>query len=183
MKSISVTDLKLIPELSHLRMIDFINPENDALLAPYLRMLGFDLDYPIEYVPSQHRNLQGDVVIAYRIIGDVECNDEFLSGPFATSEDRMIVRGYQDIGLADDMAKQLTSGRDYGGDEGQSEKGFPPELTMDNESVVTDQIHVLRELLLTVRGNPFKQDGSRRTMAEHGLVETPEKVRRKPVKK
>jgi len=182
MKSISVTDLKLIPELSHLRMIDFINPANDMLIAPYLKMLGFDLDYPIEYVPSQHRNLQGDVVIAYRIVGDVECNDSFLSGPFATAEDRMMSRGYQDISLANDMAKHLTSGRDYG-EEGHSEKGFPPELVMENEQVVLDQIQVLKELLIAVRGNPFKQDGSRKTIYEHGIEEPPEKVRKKPVKK
>lgn len=168
MKSISVTDLKVVPELAHLRLIDFINPENDKLIAPYLKALGFDLDFPIEWIPSQHRNMQGKVVIAFRIVGDTECNDKFLSSPFATSEDRMIARGYQDLGLAHDMAKQMTTGRDYGGDgEGQSEKGFPPELTMDNEDVVKMQIQTLKDLLVIVRGDPFNEDGSRKTIYDY----------------
>lgn len=167
MKSYSVTDLQLIPDLSHLRMIDFINPENDKLIAPYLKMLGYDLDYPIEWVPSQHRNMQGKVVIAYRIVGETECNESFLSGPFATSEDRMIARGYQDLTLANDMAKQMTTGRDYGGDEGQSEKGFPPELVMENEGVVAMQIQTLKDLLVMVRGDQYNPDGGRKTIYDY----------------
>lgn len=169
MKSISVTDLMggIVPELAHLRMIDFINPTNDKLIAPFLKVLGFDLDFPIEYIPSQHRNMQGKVVVAYRIIGEVECNEAFLSSAFATSEDRMIVRGYSDLGLANDMAKQMTSGRDYGGEEGQSEKGFPPELTMENEHLIRMQVEVLKDLLLQVRGDPYNPDGSRKTIYDY----------------
>jgi hypothetical protein len=89
MKTISVTDLKRIPELSHLRMIDFINPQNDLLVAPFLKVLGFDLDYPIEYMARQHRNLAGEVVIAYMVCGEVECNERFLRSAFATAEDRI----------------------------------------------------------------------------------------------
>jgi len=175
MKSISVTDLQLIDELSHLRMIEFIDPKNDKLIAPYLKMLGLDLDYPIEYVPSQHRNMQGDVVIAYRIVGEVEINDSFLSGPFATAEDRMIAQGYQDLSLANDMAKQLTTGRNYGeDDEGLSEKGFPPELTMDNETMVAMQIEILKDLLLAVRGDPFNPDGTRKTIYDYHIGWTPD---------
>lgn len=184
MKSISVTDLQLIPELSHLRMIDFIDPKYDTLIAPFLRKLGFDLDFPIEYAPSQHRNLQGKVVIAFRIIGEVECNNAFLTSEWATAEDRIIARGYRDLTIAGDMAKQLTVGRDYGhDDQGQGEKGFPPELTNENEKEIKTQINVLEGLLMIVRGNPFRQDGSRATLAEYGVAEVPEKTRRKSVKK
>lgn len=184
MKSISVTDLQLIPELSHLRMLDFIDPKYDSLISPFLKILGFDLDYPIEFAASQHRNLQGQKVIAYRIIGEVECNDAFLSSAFATTEDRIIARGYNDLGLSNDMASQLTVGRDYGGDDtGQSEKGFPPELTNEDEDEITLQVQLLTDLLRIVRGNPFKQDGSRATLAEYGMEETPEKTRKKSVRK
>lgn len=184
MKSISVTDLQLFPELSHLRMLDFIDPKYDALISPFLKIVGFDLDYPVEFIASQHRNLQGKKVIAYRIVGEVECNDSFLSSGFATTEDKIIARGYNDLGLSNDMASQLTVGRDYGGDDlGQSEKGFPPELTNEDEAEITMQIQLLTDLLTIVRGNPFKQDGSRKTLAEYGLEETPEKARKKGVRK
>ncbi len=183
MKSISVTDLKLIPELAHLRMIDFIDPKYDDLIAPYLKIIGFDLDYPIEYAASQHRNLQGKVVIAYRIMGEVEINDSFLSSGFATMEDRMIANGYRDISLSNQMANQMTVGRDYGNDEGVSEKGFPPELTNTDEESIRIQIQILNDLLVFNRGSPFKLDGSRATLSEYGTTETPEKARRKAVRK
>lgn len=180
MKNISVTDLMLVPELSHLRMIDFINPDNDALLAPYLKVLGFDLDYPIQFIPCQHRNMQGKVVIAYLIAGEVECNAAFLSGPFATMEDRLIAAGYRDLSLADTLAGSMTLGRDYNGD-GRQEV-FDPALADPQEAAILEQIKVLDDLLVAVRGNPFKNDGNRKTLDEQHTVEPPEKRRRKSVK-
>jgi hypothetical protein len=179
MKTISVTDLMLIPELSHLRMLDFINPANDGLIAPYLKILGFDLDYPIEYLPCQHRNMQGKVVIAFLISGEVECNASFLESQWATMEDRIVVNGYRDLGFATDLATALTSSRDY--DNGVVE-GFPPDLSNPDEDVILMQIKVLADVLLATRGSPFKQDGSRATLAEFGVVEAPEKRRKKASK-
>lgn len=162
MKTISVTDLKLIPELSHLRMIDFIDPKNDALIAPYLEELGFDLDYPIEYMARQHRNLQGKVVIAYMIAGEISCNEKFLKSAFATAEDRIIAAGYRDLSLAKDMARGMHTSRDI---EGEVE-GFSPDQANPDEDDILMQIKVLDDLLLDVRGDPYKEDGSRKTLGE-----------------
>lgn len=177
MKNISCTDLQLIPELAHLRMLDFIDPANDALIAPFLKVLGFDLDYPITYIPCQHRNMQGKVVIAYVIAGEVECNAAFLNSPWATMEDRIIVTGYRDVGLASEIANGQTKSRSYEG-EGQIQEGFSPELTNPDEANILMQIKVLADLLLSVRGDPFKQDGSRKALDEHGIVETEQKRER-----
>lgn len=177
MKNISVTDLMLIPELSHLRMLDFIDPKNDALIAPFLKVLGFDLDYPITYIPCQHRNMQGQVVIAYVITGEVECNAAFLNSPWATTEDRIIVAGYKDVGLAADLANAQTKSRNYDGD-GQPTEGFPPDLSNPDEADILMQIKVLADLLLQVRGDPFKQDGSRKSMDEQDIVEVEQKRER-----
>lgn len=178
MKTFSVTDLQLFPELAHLRMLDFIDPKHTDVIAPFLKLVGFDLDYPIQFVPCQHRNLQQKIVIAYMVVGEVECNESFLSSPWATTEDRIIAAGYKDLGKADDMARALTSGRDY--DSGVVE-GFPPDLANPDEGEILMQIKVLADLLLSVRGSPFKQDGSRFTLAEHGVAEAPEKRRKKVV--
>ncbi len=176
-KNISVTDLKLIPELSHLRMLDFIDPANTELISPFLKVLGFDLDYPIQFIPCQHRNMQGKVVIAYIITGEVEINASFQDSVWCTPEDRLIAAGYKDLTLAQDLAHSLTKGRDYGTD-GTGE-GFPPDQSNPDEDDILMQIKVLEDLLLLVRGSPFKQDGSRRTLDEHGLKEAPEKRRKK----
>jgi hypothetical protein len=179
MKTISVTDLKRIPELSHLRMIDFIDPRNDRLVAPYLKVLGFDLDYPIEYMARQHRNLAGEVVIAYMIAGEVECNERFLSGPFATAEDRIIAAGYKDLGLAKQMSSALSTSRNY--DAGVVE-GFSPELTNPDEAAILEQLQVLDNLLEQVRPNRYKEDGSLKTIVEYHTPE-PEVVPKKERKK
>lgn len=179
MKTYSVTDLQLIPELSHLRMIDFINPVHTALISPFLRVLGYDLDFPITFVPSQHRNMQGKVVIAYMVVGDVECNASFLGSVWATTEDRVVAAGYKDLGAAETIASAMTQSREY--DSGAVE-GFPPDMSNPDEASITMQIKVLADLLLAVRGNPFKNDGSRRTLDEQHLVEAPEKRRAKSVK-
>jgi hypothetical protein len=176
MKNISVTDLQLIPELAHLRMLDFINPDNDSLIAPFLKIIGFDLDYPIQFIPCQHRNMQGKVVIAYLLSGEVEINAAFLNSKWATYEDRLIAAGYRDLSLAEEIGMGTTSCRDYG----TETEGFAPDQSNPDEDEILKQIKILADLLLVVRGNPFKQDGSRRTFAEQGVVEAPEKRRKKP---
>jgi len=165
MKTISVTDLMAkVDELSHLRMIDFPDPKNDALIAPYLKVLGFDLDYPIQYIPCQHRNLQGQVVIAYLIAGEVDINSNFLNSSFATPEDRLIAAGYKDMSLANEMSRSLSTSRDY--NSGVVE-GFPAELTNPDEKAIIEQIEVLQNLLDVVRPNRFSDGGRLKTMAEY----------------
>ena len=176
-KTLSVEDLKVVDELSHLRTLDFINPVNDDLIAPYLKVFGFDLDYPIEYIACQHRTLSGKVVVSYLISGEVEINDSFLSSSFATTEDHMIAAGYRDLGVAEDIASAMTAGREYGG----GDEGFPSDQANPDEKIILEQIKQLNDMLLVIRGNPFKKDGSRKTMAEQHLVEPVEKVRKKSV--
>lgn len=164
MKTISATDLKLVPELSHLRMIDFIDPKNDALIAPYLKVLGFDTDYPIEYIASQHRNLQGKVVIAYQIVGDVDVNSSFLDSAYATPEDRIIAAGYRDLSLAHEMSRSLSTSRGY---EGSVVEGFPLELCNSDEEAILEQINVLHNLLMEVRPGMYNESGSLKTLTEY----------------
>lgn len=178
MKTISVTDLKLIPELAHFRPIDFIDPKNDALIAPYLKVLGFDLDYPIEYLARQHRNLQGQVVIAYMIAGEVDINSKFLTSSLATSEDRIIAAGYKDMSLANEMSRSLSTSRDY--NSGVTE-AFPAELTNPDEAAITEQLEMLESLLDMMRPNRYGEDGCLKTLTEYHAppVEPVKKERRK----
>lgn len=176
MKSFSVTDLQLISDLSHLRMLDFINPENDKLIAPFLEILGFDTEYPVEFVPAMHRNLQGKVVIAYLVVGDINCNAAFRKSVWCTTEDRIIAAGYTDLSLAADMAAASTACRDYGAD--PTEALTTDQLNPDEKDIVK-QIQLLADILLDVRGSPYKQNGSRKLLGEHGIVEVQEKFRKK----
>lgn len=156
MKNISVSDLKLIPQLSHLKELEFISPSNEQLIAPFLKVLGIDLKKRLQIIACQHRNLQGKVVVGYMFSGEVSDDPEFLNSSFATTEDRMIAAGYKDLGLAEDMAKSLTLGRDYG----DSEDGFPPELSNPDEKKILNEISILKQMLEVIRGNQYNSDGS-----------------------
>lgn len=182
MKVFSVTDLMLIPELSHFRQIDFIKPENTEKLLPFLKILGYDVLYPIVFRPSKHRNLQNQVVISYQIIGDIELNSSFQDSVWCTAEDKIIARGYTDLTVSEDMAAIMTACRSYG-DTGSHDDGFPVDQCEPDEKEVLAQIKQLEELLLQIRGNPYRKDGSIATLDQHGQVESKEKVRRKPEKR
>lgn len=120
----------------------------------------------MQFIPSQHRNLQGKVVVSYQIVGEVEINASFLNSEWATGEDRMIAAGYRDHGLAKDLAQSMTIGRNYDGD-GVIE-ALPPDMLNPDEELIAAQIRALDSVLLAVRGDPYKQDGSRATLCEHG---------------
>lgn len=165
MKTISVTDLILADTLAHLKPLDLVHPKNTELLKPVLKTLGFDLDYPIQFIPSQHRNMQGKVVISYQIVGEVECNAEFLNSAWATHEDRMIAAGYRDLSLAHDLASSATIGRDYNSGEGVIE-ALPPDMLNPDEKSIRDQITMLEDYLRAVRGDPYKEDGGLTTIDE-----------------
>lgn len=159
-------------------MLDFVNPDNDKLIAPYLKVLGYDLDYAVQFIASQHRNLQGKVVIAYQIVGEVEINDSFQSSAFASAEDRQIAAGYKDLSYADHIGDARTACREYG----EESDGFAPDQCNPDEREILKQIKVLEDLLLSARGSPYKQDGSLKLYGEALLVEAPEKRRKKPEK-
>lgn len=167
MKSISVTDLVLIPELSHLRTLDFIDPKNAELIAPWLKLVGIDLDYPVQFIASQHRNLQGKVVISYQIVGEIEQNESFLRSPFATAEDRLIAAGYRDLSLAQEMANSMTVSMRYGDEEANNE-GFPADQANPDEQDILTQIKQLNDMLDIVRGSQHKSDGNLLMFGEQG---------------
>jgi hypothetical protein len=176
MKTISITDLQLIDDLKHLRQMDFIDPANANIIAPFLKIIGFDLDYPVQFVPSQHRNMQGKVVIGFQLVGEVECNDSFLKSSLATVEDRIIAASYSDLSLARKLQGGLITGRMYGED---VQEAFPPELVNPDEKEIRSQIEQLEAILLEIRGNPHKNDGSLKLWHEANIVENPLPSRRK----
>ena len=188
MKTISITDLVLVPGLSRMSSLEMIRPENDALLAPVLAVMGFDLSKPVEYVPCRHRNLRNTVVIDYLISGELDMSPEFLRSEWATDEDRKFAREYAEEEAAR-IAKYVKEEKVYVGDE---EKGF--ESLYDNtvrrkvEPLTPEQLEAgghragaaiesLARRLLEIRGTPFRNNGSRRLLGE---VAEPEGKKRRP---
>ena len=178
MKSISVTDRRHIPELSHLNYFELVDPKNDHLVKPFLEMIGIDTDYPIQYVAAQHRNLQNKVVVNYMIVGEVQCNRKFLNSEWASLDDRMVAAAYQDPSLCKALCDQLNTTLDYNSfkDAIETKNGpkeqLPPNLLNKDEGVIAAQIRQLEDLLFQIRGSQFNEDGSLKTFDDyHNMTE------------
>ena len=169
MRVMSVYDLQLIPALSGLSMFDFVNPANHELLIPYLKTLGYDLLRPVEFIASQHRTMAGKVVIGYQVVGEISQDREFLLSPFCTAEDRIIAAGSKDLSLANEMARSMTTCREYGSD-GAVVEGFPADQANPDEAEILEAIRVYQVVMEIARGDQFKSDGSRKTLLEWNEV-------------
>lgn len=182
MKTLSILDLKLIDQLKHKKPLEFLNPTNDVLLAPFLYIYGMDSKRPINFIPCQHRTLQGKVVVSFLIAGEVRADEDFLRSSFCSAEDRIIAAGYKDISLAHELAQTVTKAQSYGSSS-DSENFLDPSQLNDNEDHIVEQIKQLSDLLLSVRGSPYKRDGSVRCLHEYSETEPEEKKRKTLTKK
>ena len=171
MKSISLTDLKLVSWLSHLTEEQLIHPDNDHLVMPALAELGFNINEPVEYFPCQHRNMQNKVVISYLLIGTMSLRREHITGKWSTLTDRMVAAAYQDPSLCRELCAHLNSSLNYNSFNGKdmpedkvSNGEFP---TTPEEEAITKEIQHLASLLLKVRGNPYKEDGGLKSFEDY----------------
>lgn len=189
MKTLSVTDLKLIDELKHLNFFEIIHPDNDALVAPFLRRYGIDTDKPIEYRAYRHRNLQGQVVVNFLISGELLLDRASLTSEFSSIEDRKIAASMYDRSLFEDLHAMGHTSPAYGGDWALDKK-VP--MVEDDEYVqeeikIAQEIAQLEDVLFHIRGSQRKPDGSIKTYADYKTPEAvPEKrkrTRRKNVEK
>jgi hypothetical protein len=186
MKTISVTDLKLIDGLAHLNYMEMVHPSNDELVNNYLQMLGFDIDKPLEYRAYQHRNLQGQIVINYVIAGELLLDREHLTGPFGSLEDRMIAASLQDKSLFAELHSMGHTCPSYGSD-GALDQEIPTreyEEYREEEQRVTEQIKQLEDLLFHIRGSQYKSNGELKTAWDYKNPEVPvvKKKRKKKLK-
>lgn len=179
MKTISVTDLKLIDGLSHLNYMEMIHPSNDDLVNSYLEILGFDINSPMEYRAYQHRNLQGKVVINYLIAGEISQNRKVLTGPFGSFEDRKIVSGMIDRSLFEELHSLGSRCHDYGLSSALDDNIPTTDSTEDKieEQRILSEIKLLEDVLYHVRGSQFKLDGSFKTPYDYKFPEVPPKKR------
>lgn len=185
MKTISVTDLKLIDGLDHLNYFELVHPDNDHLVNPYLEMMGFDIFKPLEYRAYQHRNLQNQVVINYVIAGELSLDRKHLTGPFGSFEDRKIAAGMVDKSLFEELHSMGSRCHDYGASSALDETipSRENEEYKKEEQEIARQIKLLEDILFDIRGSQYKQDGSLKTAYDYHHPEEPVKKRRKKKKK
>lgn len=159
----SFRDLRLIPELSKFNEIQLIHPDMDKAVNKYLGQLGFDLDYAVQYVPANHRDMQGNVGVGFRAVGEISINRSFINSPLCSITERMIAAFHTDPGLARELAALMGNSisfkdTEYEGD--TSEEDFPENLIEPTYNEVSQQIKALEAIRDELRGSPYNEDGS-----------------------
>lgn len=168
---ISFSDLKLAEELSHLNSIQMCHPSNDELMFSVLDQLGMDCQYAVEYLPSQHRNMQGKVVIDFQATGELQLQRSFVDSYLCSPIERNIAYGYTDLSLSEALASTSWTNPDYDAFH-QEEMSEECELFMDQQQDTFDyefvgkQIEQLRSIRDTLRGPPYNAAGSPKTREE-----------------
>lgn len=174
MRTCSFRDLLVCEELSHIKNeISLLHPSNDGVMERILGAIGFDVAYPIAYIPSKHRDMQGKVAVGYVAVGEISCNRNFINGKLSTTEDRIIAAGYQDISLARELASLSGQSRSFAefveveaADEESVNYDSANEVEPDY-TFVESQIKQLAEIRDTIRGSMYNSWGEVKTLAEY----------------
>lgn len=115
MRSLSVRDLLVAEELSHIKNeIDLIHPQNDELVKFILHQIGFDTRHEIQYIPSLHRDLKGKVAVGFQVVGEYSTDHKYRK--FMDTLDRVIICGMKDISLGRELAAMMGSQLQYHND-------------------------------------------------------------------
>lgn len=168
---ISCRDLQLITGLSHLTEIEMIHPSNDALVNSYLEQLGFDLDYALEYVPNNHRDMQGNTGVGFRIIGEINLNRKHMNAVYTDTITRMAAAAYTDRSLTTELATLAGTTLDFaafsdGGVE-EDDGVFFQELIDPDWQMIASQIKALEETRDNIRGPMLNKAGTAKTTEEY----------------
>lgn len=173
---LSLRDLRLADSLKHLNELDIIHPKNDKLVCEVLEMIGFNTKQGIDYIASNHRDLQNKTGVGFQVIGEYNVDPKYRN--FVDTVDRIIICGLTDITLAKDMAnlmgrsyannkQQDTDGKSrkkpddprYYSEEQLLEMGYTTgdeeeeyESVEEDYELVTSQINTLNEIKVTLRG-------------------------------
>lgn len=110
MRAISLRDLMLADELSHIKNeVELIHPRNDSIVKYVLQGVGFDTSQPIEYIASYHRDMQNKAAVGFRVVGEYDTHPQYKQ--FLTPDDRIVLAGMEDISLGKELS--LIMGRRF----------------------------------------------------------------------
>lgn len=169
-KVLSFRDLRLVDELAQYTEFELLSIEMDDIVNFYLSKVGFDTDYAILYVPSKHRDMQGNVGIGYRAVGEVSINRNFINSPLCSTIERLIAASYEDLSCARELATLMGNtinframdGIDDGGDD-----DFPIELIEPDYESVLSQMKLLEQIRDEIRGPCYNESGSLKVPDEY----------------
>lgn len=146
--------------------------DNDDLMCSYLDQIGIDCEYAIQYIPSRHRNLQGKIVTGFQAVGEIQTNRKFLNSAYCLPIERIAAYGYQDRSLTQELA--TLSGTQLNHDAFHDchvvdnvDDPYLGEYVEKDWKIVEREIKVLTELRDFIRGSPYDDSGSPKTLEQY----------------
>jgi len=172
MKTVSVSDLLTLPEFQGMNEVQLIHPSNDRKVVPYLYVIGLDYKKGYEVVAYKHRNQQNKVVVGYLYSGECRLDDEYRSGSMCSSIDRVIMSSKKDFSLTKELATLMGGGLHYGKfdteeNENDGTQYLAVGLYEDDYEEVSGILKTLRQVALDIRGIPYNDRGSLKTLEEY----------------
>lgn len=174
----SLSDMKLVQELSHLSEFQMVDIENDNLMMKYFFEIGMDCyDFPFVYVAAKHRNLQGNIVTGFRCIGEVRCEEAFRNSKMAGITERLIISSYKDVSLMNEIAELSFKVRDfeeYLNDndslDWDADRAVLPDSQLEEHWQEEEKIiATMNDTLVSIRGPIYNSAGALKSAEEYKL--------------
>jgi hypothetical protein len=170
-RTVSFRDLQLCTAFAGMNEIAMLRIENDAAMAEVLSQIGFDVEYPITYVPSKHRDMQNKVGVGYMCVGDISINRKFVNSYLCSTVERMIAASYSDPSLTRELGalmghhvnyrSLLEDDAEWGGEE------LPEDMLEPDRREVAALIQSLAELRDSIRGSQYNESGDLKCYEEY----------------
>lgn len=171
-RTVSFRDLMVCTKLSHIKNeIELLDIKNDAIMSDILSEIGIDIEYPVTYVPSKHRDLQNKVGVGFMAVGDISLNRSFINSSLCSVTERMIAASYSDPSLTRELGtllghqvnfrSLLEDETEFDGDE------LPEDQLEPDRHEVAAQIKYLAELRDSIRGSMYNEAGDLKTFQEY----------------
>lgn len=140
---------------------------NDALVNQALVQLGFNINVPILYVPSQHRDLSGAVAVGFRAVGEISSDPAYLNSRLCPMIERLIWAAQKDPSLARELSRMTGHNVTLGEEVTDEANDFPDSDIEPNYEITQMQIEALTFYRDEVRGTPYNDQGNLKTPAEY----------------
>jgi hypothetical protein len=169
MFQLSCSDILKLDDFAGMNEIQLIHPDNDEKVLNHARTAGMDICGGYEYSASQHKNMAGKVVVGYRLIGELTNTPTFRSSPFCTSEIRTLSHLRRDVSLTQEMVKLSGGCFSYGKsveEDAESDREYES-MYEPNWQVLEQQINLLNQIAVDIRGTPYGANGGLKTWYEY----------------
>jgi hypothetical protein len=171
-RTISFRDIMLCTSLANVKNeIELLDVKYDYEVSKILDAIGIDTEYPVSYLPSKHRDMQGKIAVGFMAVGDISLNRSFINSYLCNTTERMIAASYSDPSLTRELGALMghqVNFRSLLDDEAEFDGEELPEDQLEpDRREVAAQIKALAEIRDQIRGSMYNDAGDLKTFMEY----------------